>query len=70
MQIYVNNKRAALKKGISFEFVAENRMFSGSVGYTLTITFPLKDCAENLAIFGHINRADVAAQKVTFESER
>jgi hypothetical protein len=60
MQIYVNNRLAALKQGTSFEYVSENRMFSGSDGYTLTITFPLKDCPECLAIFGHINRADVA----------
>lgn len=69
MQIYVNNKPAAIKQGSSFEFVAENRMFSGSDGYTLNITFPLAGCAENIAIFGHINRADVAAQKVIFECE-
>ncbi|MBD5201823.1 MAG: hypothetical protein HDS81_00705 [Bacteroidales bacterium] len=64
MQIYVDNKLAALKKGTSFEYVAENRLFSGSDGYTLTITFPLNDCPENIAIFGHVNRADVTAQKV------
>lgn len=69
MHIYVNNKLAALKKGTSFEFVSENRMFSGSDGYTLTITFPLKGCPENIAIFGHINRADVVAQKVIFDCE-
>ena len=69
MHIYVNNKRAALKKGTSFEYVSENRMFSGSDGYTLTITFPLKGCPENIAIFGHINRADVVAQKVIFDCE-
>lgn len=69
MQIYVNNRLAALKQGTSFEYVSENRMFSGSVGYTLTITFPLKDCPENIAIFSHINRADVAAQKVIFDYE-
>ncbi len=69
MHIYVNNKLAALKKGTSFEYVSENRLFSGSDGYTLTITFPLRDCPENLAIFGHINRADVAAQKVIFDCE-
>ena len=69
MQIYVNNKLAALKKGMSFEFVSENRMFSGSDGYTLTVTFPLKGCPENIAIFGHINRADVVAQKVIFDCE-
>jgi len=67
MQIYVNNKLAALKKGTSFEYVSENRLFSGSDGYTLTITFPLRGCPENIAIFGHINRADVAAKKVIFD---
>ena len=69
MHIYVNNKLAALKKGTSFEYVSENRLFSGSDGYTLTITFPLKGCPENIAIFGHINRADVAAKKVIFDCE-
>lgn len=69
MQIYVDNKLAALKQGTSFEYVSENRMFSGSDGYTLTITFPLKDCPQNLAIFGHINRADVSAGKVIFDCE-
>ena len=69
MQIYVNNKLAPLKKGTSFEFVSENRLFSGSDGYTLTITFPLKGCPENIDIFGHINRADVVALKVIFACE-
>lgn len=77
MQIYINKsttqnpnwKLAALKQGTSFEYVSENRLFSGSDGYTLTITFPLKDCPQNQAIFGHINRADVAAQKVIFDCE-
>lgn len=69
MQIYVNNQLAAMKKGTSFEYVSENRMFSGSDGYTLTITFPLRGCPQNIAIFGHINRADVMAQKVIFDCE-
>ncbi len=69
MHIYVNNKLAALRKGTSFGFVSEDRMFSGSYGYTLTITFPMKDCSENIAIFGHINRADVVAVNVIFNCE-
>ena len=69
MHIYVNNRLAALKKGTSFEYVSENRLFSGSDGYTLSIIFPLRGCPENLAIFGHINRADVAAQRVIFDCE-
>ena len=69
MQIYVNNQLAALKKGTSFEYVSENRMFSGSDGYTLTITFPLRGCPQYIAIFGNINRADVIAQKEIYDCE-
>ena len=69
MEIRINGKRAMLKKGTSFEFVAENRLFSGSDGYTLSITFPLRHCRNNLDIFGHINRADVIAGKVIFDCE-
>lgn len=69
MEIRINGHDAVLKTGTSFEYIAENRMFSGSDGYTLSITFPLKDCPENIAIFGNINRADVIARKVIFECE-
>ncbi len=69
MQIYINNKLAALKEGTSFEYVSENRLFSGSDGYSLTITFPLRDCPQNQAIFGHINRMDVSALNVIFQCE-
>ena len=41
MKIFVEGKEAFLKKGTSFEFIAENRLFSGSDEYTLSITFPL-----------------------------
>lgn len=69
MKIIINGSVAVLKKGTSFEYVAENRMFTGSDGYTLSITFPLKDCHQNIAIFGHINRQDVEAGKVIFDCE-
>ncbi len=69
MEIRINGREAVLKSGTSFEYVAENRLFSGSDGYTLSITFPLKDCPENIAIFGNINRADVIARKVIYECE-
>lgn len=69
MEIRINGKRAMLKKGTSFEYVAENRLFSGSDGYTLSITFPLRHCRENIDIFGHINRMDVIAGKVIFDCE-
>lgn len=69
MEIRINGRQAALKKGTSFEYVAENRLLSGSDGYTLSITFPLKDCPENIANFGHINRKDVSTGKVIFDCE-
>lgn len=69
MQIYVNGKLAALKKDATFEYVSENRLFSGSDDYTLAIRFPLKGCQRNIDIFGHINRADVEKNDVMFECD-
>ena len=69
MQIYINKKLAAIKKGSSFEYVSENRLFTGSDAYTLNISFPLKDCPSNIEIFGNVNRADVALGKVVFDCE-
>lgn len=67
MNIYVDGKKAVLKNGFSFEYVAENRLFRGRDGYTLSIVFPLSDCPQNIDIFGHINRADVDVRRVSFE---
>ena len=47
MEIIINGQIAALKKGSSFDFIAENNLFTGSDSYTLAITFPLKDCPQN-----------------------
>lgn len=69
MQIIIDGKVAALKTGSSFEFIAENRLFSGSDSYTLTITFPLRDCPRNIDIFGHIYRSDSAVPKYVFDCE-
>ena len=69
MQIIVNGKSAAIKSGSSFEFHSENRLFSGSDGYTLTITFPLRDCPQNLAIFGNIHRPDVDISRLVYDCE-
>ena len=69
MEIIINGKQAVLKKNTSFEYICENRMFTGSDSYTLTITFPLKDCPQNIAIFGHIHRQDVEKSKVVFDCD-
>ena len=69
MVIYVDHKIAVLKKGSSFDYISENRLFTGSDDYSLNITFPLKDCIPNISIFGHINRKDVSLGKVVFDCE-
>lgn len=69
MQILVNGKIAILKKGTSFEFVSENRSFTDADGYSFSISFPLAGCPENIAIFGHINRADINKTQVNFDCE-
>ena len=69
MEIIINGKQACLKKNTSFEFIFENRLFTGSDSYTLTITFPLKGCAQNIGIFGHIHRADIIKSKVVFDCD-
>lgn len=58
MIILINKKKAVLKKGTSFDFISENRFFTGADSYTLSITFPIKGCAQNIEIFGHIYRKD------------
>lgn len=67
MRIYVNGKLAVLKKDFSFEYVSENRLFLGRDGYSLTISFPLAGCSENIDIFGYIHRADVAKSSAYYE---
>lgn len=69
MEIIINGKYAYIKKNSSFQFILENRLFTGSDSYSLTITFPLKGCPENIAIFGHINRQDVAKDKIVYDCE-
>lgn len=69
MQILVNGKVATIKKGSSFEFVSENRFFTDSDGYSFSISFPLVGCVENIAIFGHLNRADIDKTQVIFDCE-
>lgn len=67
MIILVDGKKAFLKSGFSFDYVSENRLFLGRDGYTLSLSFPLKNCPENIEIFGHIHRADADVKKIAFE---
>ena len=69
MHIFIDHKEAVLKKGASFDYISENRFFTGADSYTLSITFPLKECPQNLDIFGHINRKDSNLDKLLLDCE-
>lgn len=69
MRILINHKEAIIKSGSSFEFISENRYFTGSDSYTMAIEFPLAGCPQNTAIFGHINRKDIEAKQYLFDCE-
>ena len=67
MQVFVDGKLAVLKKNTSFDYVSENSLFTGSDSYTLSISFPLKDCLQNMGIFGFLFRKDVDKNHVTMD---
>lgn len=69
MEIIIEGKVAALKKGSSFDYIAENRHFTGSDSYTLSMEFPLRGCKENVEIFGNIHRVQVNPEKIIFDCE-
>lgn len=66
MNIIIDGKRAVVEKDISIEYTCENPLFTDAEGYTLTISFPLVSCPDNIAIFGHINRKDIDTEKSVF----
>lgn len=69
MHIIVNGKEAVLKKGVSFEYISENRFFTGADSYSLSIAFPLAGCQQNIDIFGYINRMDCDLDNLLLECE-
>ena len=69
MKILIDGKEAAFMEDFSFDYVAENRLFMGRDAYTFDMTFPLKDCPQNLAIFGLLYRPDVPCEGMTFDCE-
>ncbi len=69
MQIIIDGKEAVLKQGSSFDFIAENRLFSGSDAYTLSISFPLRDCQQNIDIFGWMHRSELPIDDYVFDCE-
>lgn len=69
MTIIIEGREAVMKRGSSFEFIAENRFFTGADSYTLSITFPLRGCQQNIDIFGRINRKDCDLERLLLDCE-
>lgn len=64
MEIIVDGRLAALKKGASFDYIAENRFFTDVDSYTLSITFPLQGCKQNSASWGILTAKDMLEQRI------
>ncbi|MBQ9751454.1 MAG: hypothetical protein IJV81_01310 [Paludibacteraceae bacterium] len=69
MKILVNGREAVLKANASFEYVRENPLFTEAEDYTMEIPFPMKDCPQNISIFGPLHVKGVDISKVSFPCE-
>lgn len=69
MKILVNGREAVLKAGSSFEYVSENPLFTEAEDYTLEIEFPMKDCPQNILIFGALHVKGVDISTLSFPCE-
>lgn len=69
IQIFVDSQEAMIKKETSFDFVSENRLFSGADDFSFEIVFPLVGCTKNQKIFGVVNKSDVSLNKAVLDCE-
>lgn len=69
MKILVNGREAVLKANASFEYVSENPLFTEAEDYTMEIPFPMKDCPQNISIFGPLHVKGVDISKISFPCE-
>lgn len=68
MNLYIDGKKAVIKSGSSFEYISENRAFTDSDAYTLSITLPMAGCQQNRAIFGNMERMDFNSRIVVLDA--
>lgn len=69
MKILVNGKQAVMKEGSSFEYHSENPLFTDAEDYSMDIEFPMKDCPQNILIFGALHVKGVDISTVSFPCE-
>lgn len=68
MNLYIDGKKAVIKSGTSFEYISENRAFTDSDAYTLSITLPMAGCQQNRDIFGNMERMDFNSRIVVLDA--
>ena len=68
MNLIIDGKQAAIKSGSSFEYISENRAFTDSDAYTLSITLPMAGCPQNQAIFGNMQRMDFNSRTIVLDA--
>lgn len=69
MDLIIDGKKAVVKSGSSFEYISENRAFTDSDAYTLSITLPMAGCLQNRDIFGNMERMDFDSRSVVLDAE-
>lgn len=69
MILTIDGKVAVLKKGFSFEYYSENRLFKDRDDFSLNIDLPIRGCKENQAIFGNIQRKDALIFQLYYDAE-
>lgn len=68
MNLYIDGKKAVIKSGSSFEYISENRAFTDSDAYTLSITLPMAGCQQNRDIFGNMERMDFNSRIIVLDA--
>lgn len=59
IKLIIDGKEAVIKAGTSFKLTRMNPYFEDQGDFTFEVQLPLDGCAENLAIFGALHRAEV-----------
>lgn len=59
IKLVIDGKEAVIKAGTSFKLTRMNPYFEDQGDFTFEVQLPLDGCAENLAIFGAVHRAEV-----------
>lgn len=59
IKLIIDGKEAVIKAGTSFKLTRMNPYFEDQGDFTFEVQLPLDGCAENLAIFGVLHRAEV-----------